>query len=90
MKRSGRIRTDISPTTIPGRRYELDWLRVIVTIDLIPFHAAWMITFVGGFYFVERGTVAWHILHCYVRFVSPLHMFLLFLVAGTSTFLALR
>lgn len=70
--------------------YELDWLRVIVTIDLIPFHAAWMMTSVSGFSFVERGTVAWKILHGYVSFVSPLHMFLLFLVAGTSTFLSLR
>jgi hypothetical protein len=70
--------------------YEMDWIRVIVTIDLIPFHVAWMITFVGGFSFAERGTVAWYILYCYVKFVSPLHMFLLFLVAGTSTFMALR
>jgi peptidoglycan/LPS O-acetylase OafA/YrhL len=81
---------DNPPTAIPERKYELDWLRVIVTIDLIPFHVAWMITHVNGFSFVERGTVAWNILHCYVRFVSPLHMFLLFLVSGTSTFMALR
>ena len=81
---------DNSPTAIPERMYELDWLRVIVTINLIPFHVAWVITSVNGFSFVERGTVAWNILHCYVRFVSPLHMFLLFLVAGTSTFMALR
>lgn len=75
---------------ITERLYELDWLRVIVTIDLIPFHAAWMITSVSGFSFVEKGTVAWKILDGYVSFVSPLHMFLLFLVAGTSTFLSLR
>ncbi|UCF06071.1 MAG: acyltransferase [bacterium] len=76
--------------TLPDRLYELDWIRVLVTIDLIPFHVAWMITSIEGFSFVERGTVAWYILNCYVRFVSPLHMFLLFLVAGTSTFMALR
>ncbi len=70
--------------------YELDWLRVIVTINLIPFHAAWMMTSVSGFSFVEKGTVAWKILDGYVSFVSPLHMFLLCLVAGTSTFLSLR
>ena len=30
--------------TRPARRYELDWLRVLVIINLIPFHAAWMMT----------------------------------------------
>ena len=88
--RGKRICMDNPPAATPERMYELDWLRVIVTINLIPFHVAWMITSVSGFSFVERGTVAWNILHGYVRFVSPLHMFLLFLVAGTSTFMALR
>jgi glucan biosynthesis protein C len=80
---------DVS-STVPGRKYELDWLRVIVTINLIPFHVAWMMTSVNGFSFVEKGTVAWNILHGYVQFVSPLHMYLLFLVAGTSAFLSLH
>jgi hypothetical protein len=81
---------DNSPAAAPERMYELDWLRVIVTIDLVPFHVAWMITMVEGFSLVERETLVWNILHGYVRFVSPVHMFLLFLVAGTSTFMALR
>ena len=72
------------------RKYELDWLRVIVTINLIPFHVAWMMTSVNGFSFVEKGTVAWNILHGFVQFISPLHMYLLLLVAGTSTFLSLH
>ena len=74
----------------PERLYELDWIRVIVTIDLIPFHVAWMITSVGGYSLVEQGTTFWRILHAYVQFISPLHMYLLCLVAGTSTFMALR
>ncbi|MBU8922876.1 MAG: acyltransferase family protein [Bacteroidales bacterium] len=78
------------PVAKPERKYELDWLRVIVTINLIPFHAAWMITSVSGFSSVEKGTVAWKILHYYVNFLSPIHMFLLFLIAGTSTFIALQ
>jgi len=82
--------TENPSAALPERLYELDWLRVIVTIDLIPFHAAWMITSVGGFSFVEKGTVFWRILHAYVLFISPLHMFLLCLVAGTGTFMALR
>ncbi|MBN1885247.1 MAG: acyltransferase [Candidatus Krumholzibacteriota bacterium] len=72
------------------RRHDLDWLRVIVTINLIPFHTAWMITSVGGFSSVQRGTVAWYALHGYVNFCSPLHMYLLFLVAGTASAMAMR
>lgn len=85
-----RLDTDNQAAPVHGRMYELDWIRVIVTIDLIPFHVAWMITSVGGFSLVERGTVVWHILDCYVKFVSPLHMFFLFLVAGASAFMALQ
>jgi glucan biosynthesis protein C len=86
----GILHSNNPPAAISERKFELDWLRVIVTIDLIPFHVAWMITHVIGFSFVVKGTVAWNILHGYVRFISPLHMFLLFLVAGTSTSMALR
>ena len=81
---------DSQKATVPGRMYELDWLRVIVTINLIPFHVAWMMTSVPGFSFIERGTTAWNILNGFVWFVSPLHMYLLLLVAGTSTFLSMR
>ena len=81
---------DSQKATVPGRMYELDWLRVIVTINLIPFHVAWMMTSVPGFSFIEKGTVAWNILNGFVWFVSPLHMYLLLLVAGTSTFLSMR
>ena len=73
---------DNQEATVPGRMYELDWLRVIVTINLILFHVAWMMTSVNGFSFVEKGTIAWNILHGFVQFVSPLHMYLLLLVAG--------
>jgi hypothetical protein len=78
-----------SPKVFPGRRFEMDWIRVVVTINLIPFHAAWMITSVEGFSLTPKGTAVWNILLAYVRFVSPIHMFLLFLVAGASTFMAL-
>jgi glucan biosynthesis protein C len=85
-----RIVLETPAATAPKRSYELDWLRVIVTINLIPFHAAWLITSVRGFSSVALGTTVWRILHAYVLFVSPLHMFLLFLVSGTSTFMALQ
>jgi glucans biosynthesis protein C len=75
---------------LPERLHELDWIRSIVTIDLIPFHVAWLITSVGGFSLVEQWTPAWKILHGYVWLLSPVHMYLLFIVAGASTFLSLR
>ena len=31
------------PQTSPHRRHELDWLRGLVILNLIPFHAAWLI-----------------------------------------------
>lgn len=68
----------------------MDWIRVIVTMDLIPFHVAWLITCVAGFSSVERETLVWKILKAYVYFISPLHMYLLFFVAGASTFIALQ
>jgi peptidoglycan/LPS O-acetylase OafA/YrhL len=70
------------------RHHELDWLRAIVVLNLIPFHAAWLILFVPGFSRIGQsfiGTVAGQ----YVLFISPLHMFLLFFVSGASTFIAL-
>ena len=70
------------------RHHELDWLRAIVVLNLIPFHAAWLILFVPGFSRIGQsfiGTVAGH----YVRFISPLHMFLLFFVSGASVHIAL-
>ena len=81
---------DDNVSALPERLHELDWIRSIVTIDLIPFHVAWLITSVGGFSLVPRETLAWKILLGYVWFLSPVHMYLLFIVSGASTFLSLR
>ncbi|MBN2070182.1 MAG: acyltransferase family protein [Candidatus Krumholzibacteriota bacterium] len=75
---------------LPQRFHDLDWVRVIVTINLVPFHVAWMITSVNGFSFVMKGTITWRILHVYLNFISPLHMFMLFIVAGSSVFISLE
>ena len=32
----------------PSRRYEFDWLRVLIILNLIPFHATWLMAFVLG------------------------------------------
>ncbi|MBN1268723.1 MAG: acyltransferase family protein [Kiritimatiellae bacterium] len=72
------------------RHHEYDWIRVLVTINLIPFHAAWLMTFVGGFSFIDQQATVSLILRLCVSFFSPLHMYLLFLVSGISTALSLR
>ena len=76
----------------PGgsRRHELDWIRILVTLNLVPFHAAWLITGVEGFSRVERETPGWIALEVFVGFTSPLHMVLLFLVAGVGACHSLR
>jgi peptidoglycan/LPS O-acetylase OafA/YrhL len=49
-----------------------------------------MMTSVNHFSFVEPRTTSWYFLHGFVWFVSPLHMYLLLLVAGTSAYMSLR
>lgn len=71
------------------RFHELDWLRAIVILNLIPFHAAWLIRSVEGFS-RAGGSVAGTIAGHYVSFISPLHMFLLFFISGASTHIALE
>lgn len=58
-------------------------------IDLILFHVAWMMTSVEGFSLVEKSTVSWHILQGFVWLISPIHMYLLMLAAGTSAMYSL-
>jgi peptidoglycan/LPS O-acetylase OafA/YrhL len=77
-------------STKPQRYHEFDWLRAIVIINLIPFHVAWAMTFVPFFSQIDQGSISAMVLKFYVAFVSPLHMFLLFLISGTSTAIALR
>jgi len=41
----------------PARRYELDWLRVLVILNLIPFHAAWIMMFVLDFSKIPQDSI---------------------------------
>jgi len=71
------------------RLYELDWLRVLVILNLIPFHAAWLITFIPGFSHIPKaGPTASAIKYC-ISFVAYWQMPLLFFIAGTTTFISL-
>ena len=52
----------------PVRRYDLDWLRVLVILNLVPWHAAWLMAFVTGFSDSTREGFGITILRYYTGF----------------------
>jgi glucans biosynthesis protein C len=67
------------------RLYFLDWLRVLVILNLVPFHAAWLMTFIPGFSHIDQDSWFSIVLNIYVRFFSTWHMPLLFFISGLSS-----
>ena len=76
---------------VPGasvRRYDLDWLRVLVVLMMVPFHAA--LVFTGpGFMFVKSGGHS-PILWAFVGFTYSWSMPLLFFISGAGAWFSLR
>ncbi len=72
-----------------ARRYELDWLRVLVILNLIPYHSAWLMVAVPGFSGIDKESTGSSVLTIYFTFFRQWHMPLLFLIAGVSTCYAL-
>ena len=73
----------------PERQHNLDWLRVLVILDLIPLHAAWMMTFVPGFSYVRQDTPIAIGFRYYIIFFGLWQMPLLFFISGIGTNCAL-
>ena len=69
------------------RRHDIDWLRILAVLLLIPFHSARVFDFIEPFY-VKNGEIS-TALSAFIGFVSPWHMRLLFLLAGAATWFAL-
>jgi glucans biosynthesis protein C len=72
----------------PERRYDLDALRVLAVLLLIPFHSARVFDIFDPFYVKHPETsdgLSWAV----VAFLNPWHMPLLFVLAGAATWLAL-
>jgi glucans biosynthesis protein C len=70
------------------RRYDLDALRVLAVLLLIPFHSARVFDVFDPFYVKDPQTsdgLSWAV----VAFLNPWHMPLLFVLAGAATWLAL-
>jgi peptidoglycan/LPS O-acetylase OafA/YrhL len=74
----------------PLRHYEFDWLRVLVILNLVPFHVAWLMTLVPEFSALSKGADSWWTLLYYITFFSSWHMPLLFFVAGASALSSLK
>lgn len=70
-----------------GRRYELDWLRVLIIIGLIPFHAIGLYAIAVETYIT--GGQANGLAELISNFFGLWPMSLLFLVAGAGTWFAL-
>lgn len=66
------------------RRYDLDWLRTIIILNLIPYHAAFLMLAVPEFSFVPTNSKVVAGLALYLIVCTPLHMPLMFMIAGYS------
>ena len=72
----------------PKRRYDLDWLRVLAVLVLIPFHTARIFDYWEPFY-AKSDQVSTGLTYALIGAVNPWHMPLFFLLAGASTWFAL-
>ena len=72
---------------VSGRRHELDWLRALIILGLIPFHAVGIFTAVTASYL--ETTAASPIVDALVELINIWGTPLLFLVAGASAWFAL-
>ena len=73
----------------PGCRYDLDWLRVLVILNLVPWHAAWLMAYVTGSSDSTREGLGVTILRYYTGFSLRWQIPLLFFIAGASACLSL-
>jgi glucan biosynthesis protein C len=70
------------------RRHDLDWLRIMAVLLLIPFHSARVFDVWDPFYVknaAKSGVLTWSV----IAFLEPWHMQLLFVLAGAATWYAL-
>jgi glucan biosynthesis protein C len=73
----------------PERRNDIDWMRILAVLLLIPFHTARIFDIFEPFYVKNAELSAW-LSYLVVYFLSRWQMQLLFLLAGASTWYALR
>jgi peptidoglycan/LPS O-acetylase OafA/YrhL len=72
------------------RRHDIDWLRVLAVLLLVPFHSALIFSLAPDDIVYVKDQVESPILIQFAYFVHLWHMPLLFVLAGASTWFALR
>jgi glucan biosynthesis protein C len=77
-------------TRKPERRYDLDWLRVLAVLLLVPFHSALIFSHNPGDIVYVKDRLESETLIQFAYFQSQWHMPLLFMIAGASTWFALE
>ena len=79
----------MSQTPRESRRFDLDWLRVLAVLLLIPFHSALVFNLDPNSIVYLKDAVHSPVLSAAAGFVHVWHMPLLFFIAGASTWFAL-
>ena len=74
----------------PKRRYDLDWLRVLAVLLLVPFHTALIFSLDPGDIVYVKDVVESPVLKEMANLMWLWHMPLLFLIAGASVWFALQ
>jgi peptidoglycan/LPS O-acetylase OafA/YrhL len=74
----------------PNRRSDIDWLRVLAVLLLVPFHSALIFSLAPGDVVYVKDRVESQVLIQFACFVHLWHMPLLFVLAGASTWFALE
>lgn len=76
-------------TSLSERRYDLDWLRVLGVLLLIPFHVALIFVLQPYTIMYIRDTVNSPTLSVTTGFIHMWHMPMLFMISGAATYFAL-
>ena len=83
------ITTEVTMTTLSEHRYDLDWLRVLGVLLLIPFHVALIFVLDPYTIMYIRDVVNSRVLANATGFVHMWHMPMLFIISGYATYFAL-
>ncbi|MBN1341421.1 MAG: acyltransferase [Phycisphaerae bacterium] len=78
-------RTTVVAGSLTDRRREIDWLRMIGVLLIVPVHGA--LLFAGGYYLTPPNL--YEPLWYFFAFLRPWHMPILFVLSGMATWLAL-